>query len=75
MNECIIGIGSNIDADKNIPEMLISRKNQLAISRLLQILKAASSFKISPAINITPIRSICKTGLQYFSMKCFIFLP
>lgn len=39
MNDCIIGIGSNIEADKNIPEMLrlLAFKVQIVqVSRLVQ---------------------------------------
>ena len=39
MNICIIGIGSNINAEKNIPEMLELLKNEvevLKVSRLIQ---------------------------------------
>lgn len=39
MNDCIIGIGSNIEADKNIPEMLrllASKVEIVQVSRLVQ---------------------------------------
>jgi len=46
MNDCIIGIGSNIDADKNIPDML------KRLSAEVEIVKV-SNFKQTAPIGIT----------------------
>ncbi len=43
MNEAIIGIGSNIEAEKNITKMLVLLKNQVEV------------LKISPMIKTKPI--------------------
>ena len=43
MNNCIIGIGSNIDADKNIPKMLEILKGKVEV------------IKISSMLNTKPI--------------------
>jgi len=39
MNDCIIGIGSNIDADRNIPEMLRLLQTKVEIIQLSQMVK------------------------------------
>ncbi len=39
MNDCIIGIGSNIDADRNIPEMLRLLITKVEIIQVSQMVK------------------------------------
>ena len=39
MNDCIIGIGSNIDADINIPEMLRLLSNDVRIVKVSQMIQ------------------------------------
>lgn len=39
MNDCIIGIGSNIDADRNIPEMLILLAAKVEIIQVSQLIR------------------------------------
>lgn len=39
MNDCIIGIGSNIEADTNIPEMLRLLANEVKIVQVSQMTK------------------------------------
>lgn len=39
MNDCIIGIGSNIDADKNIPEMLKLLATDVKIIQVSQMIQ------------------------------------
>ena len=39
MNDCIIGIGSNIDADKNIPEMLRLLETKVEIIQVSQMVQ------------------------------------
>ncbi len=39
MNECIIGIGSNIEADKNVPKMLELLEQKVEVIRISSFLK------------------------------------
>ncbi len=39
MNDCIIGIGSNIDADKNIPEMLTLLADKVEIVQVSEMVQ------------------------------------
>ncbi len=39
MNTCIIGIGSNIDADSNIPKMLEVLKNQVDLVKISALIR------------------------------------
>jgi len=39
MNDCIIGIGSNIDADTHIPEMLRLLANDIEIIQVSQMIQ------------------------------------
>lgn len=71
MNDCIIGIGSNIDADKNIAEMLSLLGNEVKIVQVSQMVRT-KPIGIAEQPDYTNGAVLIKTSMNLDELSVFL---
>ena len=71
MNDCIIGIGSNIDADKNIAEMLRLLGNEVKIVQVSQMVRT-KPIGIAEQPDYTNGAVLIKTAMNLDELSVFL---